>query len=191
MTRTSYFINTNIFPLELPRKRGCVVRKQVAGVPAVAARLQIAQLLSKTTQNSGLAWFLYKCKGLWSTICGPPATERTLGAICKGKGISSRFQVSISSQYDLSCWKQCKTQSLSSFLLPSKRGWLGGKRVAGVPAGVAWRLLIQLLMTQLLSAWSYIPCTCTYTGLNNKPGTFWWRWSERCNCRSQWAPTTS
>ena len=49
------------------------------------------------------AWFLYKCKGLWSTICGPPATERTLGAICKGKGISSRFQVSISSQYDLSC----------------------------------------------------------------------------------------
>ena len=31
------------------------------------------------------------------------ATKKTLGTICEEKGISSGFQVSISSRYDLSC----------------------------------------------------------------------------------------
>ena len=66
-------------------------------------------------QNSGLAWLLYKCAALWRTVYGP-ATERPLGTIRKEKGISNQFRVSISSQYDLSCWKRRKTPNPPSFL---------------------------------------------------------------------------
>ena len=52
---------------------------------------------------SGLAWSLYKCAALWRAVYGPSSIERPLGTIREEKGISSRFRVSISSQYDLSC----------------------------------------------------------------------------------------
>ena len=52
---------------------------------------------------SRLAWSLHKCTALWRAVYGPSAPERPLGATLEEKGISSRFLVSISSQYDLSC----------------------------------------------------------------------------------------
>ena len=51
----------------------------------------------------GLAWSLYKCAALWRAVYGTFGTERPLGTIREEKGISSRFRVSISSRYDLSC----------------------------------------------------------------------------------------
>ena len=52
---------------------------------------------------AGLAWSLYKCSALWMAVNGPSANERPPGTIREEKGISSRFRVSISSRYDLSC----------------------------------------------------------------------------------------
>ena len=46
---------------------------------------------------SGLAWSLYKSVVLRRAVYGPSATERRLGTICEGKGVS------ISSSYDLCC----------------------------------------------------------------------------------------
>ena len=55
----------------------------------------------KITESSmkwvGLAWALYKCAALWRAAFGPFATERSFETICEDKGISFRFQVSISS----------------------------------------------------------------------------------------------
>ena len=65
---------------------------------------------------SSLAWSLYKCAALWRAVYGPSATERPIGTICEEKGISSRFQVSITSRYDLSGWKWRKPPCLPSFL---------------------------------------------------------------------------
>ena len=66
--------------------------------------------------KSRLSQLLYKCGALWNTVYSPSATERPLGAIRKGKGISCGFWVSISSQNDLSCWKRRKTtNNLPSF----------------------------------------------------------------------------
>ena len=62
-----------------------------------------------------LAWSLYKCTALWRADYGPFTTARPLGTIREEKWISSRFRVSISSRYDLSCWKRCKSQFLPSF----------------------------------------------------------------------------
>ena len=56
-----------------------------------------------TGYPSGLAWSLYKCAALLRAVYGVPTTDRPLGTIGEEKGISSRFQVSISSKYDLSC----------------------------------------------------------------------------------------
>ena len=56
-----------------------------------------------STMAQWLAWSLYKCLLIWRAFDGASATERPLGNIRKKKGISSQFQVSISSRYDLSC----------------------------------------------------------------------------------------
>ena len=64
-------------------------------------------------QNSRLAWSLYKCAPLWRTVCGPSVT----GAIRKDKDFFSPFRVSISSRYDLSCWKRRETPKLPLLLL--------------------------------------------------------------------------
>ena len=52
---------------------------------------------------SGLARSLYKCAALWRAVYDPAATERCLRTIRGKKGIYSRFQVSISSRYELAC----------------------------------------------------------------------------------------
>ena len=51
---------------------------------------------------SELAWSLYKSAALWSAAYGPSAAKRPLGTIREEVGMSSCFQVSISSRYDLS-----------------------------------------------------------------------------------------
>ena len=53
--------------------------------------------------KSGLASSLYTCAALWMAVYDPSATEKPLGTICEEKGISSRFRVSTSSRYDLTC----------------------------------------------------------------------------------------
>ena len=57
---------------------------------------------------------LYKCAALWGTVYGASAAKRPLGTICEEKGISSRFRVSISSRYELICWKRGKTPYIPS-----------------------------------------------------------------------------
>ena len=74
-----------------------------------------SQIRHSAWSPCGLAWSPYKCVALWRAVYGPSATKRPLGIICEEKGISSRFGVSISSQYDLSSWKRRKTQILPSF----------------------------------------------------------------------------
>ena len=69
-----------------------------AWLPSVSSQVRVS-----AGSLSGLAWSLYKCAALWRTVYGPSATERPLGTICEEKGISSRFRVSISLRYDLSC----------------------------------------------------------------------------------------
>ena len=64
--------------------------------------------------RSRLSWSLYKCAALWRAVYGSSATEAPLRTIPEEKGISSRFRVSFSSRYDLSCWKRRKT--IHSFL---------------------------------------------------------------------------
>ena len=44
-----------------------------------------------------LAWLLYKCVVIWRAVDGASATKRPLGNIRKEMGISSQFEVSISS----------------------------------------------------------------------------------------------
>ena len=46
---------------------------------------------------------VYICMPFGSAVYSPFAAERPLGTIREEKGISSRFRVSISLRYDLSC----------------------------------------------------------------------------------------
>ena len=69
----------------------------------LAPKRYVAGLSLRWIPNSGLAWSLYKCAALYRAVYGAFATENPLGTIRKGKGISSRLQVSISSRSDLSC----------------------------------------------------------------------------------------
>ena len=63
-----------------------------AWLPSVASQDRIS-----TEYLSRLAWLVYKCAALWLAVWGSFATKRPLGTIRDEKGISSRFQVSISS----------------------------------------------------------------------------------------------
>ena len=69
-----------------------------AWLPNVSSQVRVS-----AASPNGLAWSLYKCSALWWAVYGPSATKRPLGTIREEKGISSRFRISISSRYDLSC----------------------------------------------------------------------------------------
>ena len=74
-----------------------------------------SQVRFSARSPSRLAWSLYECAALWRAVHGLSATERPLGTIREERGIFSRFRVSVSSQYELSCWKRRKKQFLHSF----------------------------------------------------------------------------
>ena len=77
-------------------------------MPSPSVRLQV---LVSSVSPSGFAWSLYKCGALCMVVYGSSATGRPHGTIRKEKGISAIFQVSISSRYDLTCWKSRKNPS--------------------------------------------------------------------------------
>ena len=62
----------------------------------------------------GLSWSLNTCVAMLRTIYGPSATDRLLGTVPEESGNSSWFQVSISSRYDLNCWKRRKNPFLTT-----------------------------------------------------------------------------
>ena len=79
-------------------------------LPSVSLQIRV----SNGSPYSGLAWSLYKCAALCRAVFGSSATERPLWTIREEKGISSRFQVSISWRYDLSCLKLRTVQTFDS-----------------------------------------------------------------------------
>ena len=75
--------------------------------------------VSVGSPKRGLAWSLYKRAALWRTVYGLYATERPLGTIREEKGISypASSGFSISSRYDVRCWKPRKTPFICSLLV--------------------------------------------------------------------------
>ena len=71
-----------------------------AWLPSVTLQVRVS---AGSLFISELTWSLYKCVVLWRAVYGPSASERPIGTIGEEKGISSRFRVSVSSRYDLSC----------------------------------------------------------------------------------------
>ena len=59
-------------------------------------------------------YLLFNEKSTWTNYV-PSATERPLGTIHEEKRISFRFWVSISSQYELSCYSDIKPQTFLPF----------------------------------------------------------------------------
>ena len=80
-------------------------------LPSVSSQVRVS-----AGSPSGLAWSLYKCAALWKAVLWSFRNWKTPWNIREDKGISSRFRVSISSRYDLSCWKRRKNQFLPFFL---------------------------------------------------------------------------
>ena len=64
-----------------------------AWLPSVSSQVRVS-----AGSSSRLAWSLYKGAALWRAVYGPSATGKPIRTIREEKGISSRFQVSISSQ---------------------------------------------------------------------------------------------